>query len=431
MVSIGIYFKPLPSNPIRNVILFILSGVSFITLYIHVIGLADGNDMGCNMMQMQTETICTTFCHQYSQRNYSTNSNTKMIQTTENVNNEDILIKIQELIDNNDRLYSITSDYKIIMDILNDNSKSLMDKQIEIENVYLKSFSNKQMTSIKNNTFLQNSDKGHLLLKDTITNLESDLDSFKSNPKYLKGKKYGIILSSLTSSIIISNVLSIVIPFIFRHENILDQVYQNLLIKIGKSLTNIFFREEYNKYYRSYMEWMRKNDRDDNFIYQHSWGNNIIEIRNKLSFKEFSDHVNSCIHDELQNNLEYSKLGHTILSFINLHSDLFTISEETNERGNSFTVIYPGKYIEELLNTFSLSDISKLPMICKPVNWKLDPNSNEIINYGGYINNKNDQINYIHVSYKNKGQIQVKNTNIVNTINFIQSTPFVINLKVL
>ena len=141
MVSIGIYFKPLPSNPIRNVILFILSGVSFITLYIHVIGLADGNDMGCNMMQMQTETICTTFCHQYSQRNYSTNSNTKMIQTTENENNEDILIKIQELIDNNDRLYSIASDYKIIMDILNNsNISNLRDKQIEIENVYLKSF---------------------------------------------------------------------------------------------------------------------------------------------------------------------------------------------------------------------------------------------------------------------------------------------------
>ena len=70
------------------------------------------------------------------------------------------------------------------------------------------------MTSIKNNTFLQNTNKGHLLLKDVITNLESDLDSFKSNPKYLKGKKYGIILSSLTSSIIISNVLSVVIPFI-------------------------------------------------------------------------------------------------------------------------------------------------------------------------------------------------------------------------
>ena len=195
---------------------------------------------------------------------------------------------------------------------------------------------------------------------------------------------------------------------------------------------NIGRREEYNKYYSSYIEWKRQNENDrcTFFIFKLKNKDNIIEIRNKLSFKEFSDHVTQC-YGELQSDLEYSKLGHTILSFINLHSDLFSISEETTEKGNSFTVIYPGKYIEELLNTFSLSDISKLPMICKPINWELDPNSNEIINYGGYINNKDDKINYIHLSYKNKGRIQIENTNIVNTINFIQSTPFVINLKVL
>ena len=96
-------------------------------------------------------------------------------------------------------------------------------------------------------------------------------------------------LSSLTSSIIISNVLSVVIPFIFKHDNILDQVYQNLLIKIGKSLTNIFFREEYNKYYSSYIEWKRQNENDrcTFFIFKLKNKYNIIEIRNKLSFKEF------------------------------------------------------------------------------------------------------------------------------------------------
>ena len=91
-------------------------------------------------------------------------------------------------------------------------------------------------------------------------------------------------------------------------------MYQNLLIKIGKSLTNIFFREEYNKYYSSYIEWKRQNENDrcTFFIFKLKNKDNIIEIRNKLSFKEFSDHVTQC-YGELQSDLEYSKLGHTIL----------------------------------------------------------------------------------------------------------------------
>ena len=42
-----------------------------------------------------------------------------------------------------------------------------------------------------------------------------------------------------------------------------------------------------------------------------------------------------------------------------------------------------------------------------------------------------DETHFIHEGYKNKGQIKIENKSVINTINFMQSIPFMINKNLL
>jgi hypothetical protein len=54
-----------------------------------------------------------------------------------------------------------------------------------------------------------------------------------------------------------------------------------------------------------------------------------------------------------------------------------------------------------------------------------------LIKYGGYLKNIENRESFIHKSYKNFGFVKLINKNIINTINYIQKTEFVINKDVL
>lgn len=175
------------------------------------------------------------------------NSNANLI----NKENDEfkILMKIQELIDNNEFLYSLANrtDYKLIMNILNNDKLNLKQKQNEIENVYFTTLEMNQLSSIQNNKFF-NSGKGLWKRKNT----EEDLNTYKNTPRFWKNKKYHFIVSALESSVIISNIISIVITFIFKYQNIYDQNFQRFLIKVGKSLTKIYIKIEFANYLNLY-----------------------------------------------------------------------------------------------------------------------------------------------------------------------------------
>jgi hypothetical protein len=77
------------------------------------------------------------------------------------------------------------------------------------------------------------------------------VEAFKSSGKLLKGKEYRNCLTPPTD-IIISIILSNVIPHILKHEKVEDQSVTLLYERIGK----IFIREYYKVEYRIYKEWV-------------------------------------------------------------------------------------------------------------------------------------------------------------------------------
>ena len=288
--------------------------------------------------------------------------------TTDQVVRDKILdIEIESLIGLNEMLNSLHNreDYKLIKEVL-DKELNVKQKQVEIEKLYLTSFIDKKVNSIKHGKFIQSS-LGQLTLIHAIKALEEDLNKYKNSGKYSKGKKYSIILKSLDSSIIISNVLSIVIPFIYKHVNLLDQIYQNLIIKAGKSLTRVYIREEYSKYINNRKARTFTNNKNEKIDVSEV---SAEEMKEELSYKAFSDKLMQKIGPfssvPLGGEEDYAKLGQTLLYFMSLHSDLFTITEVRRGVNESTTVVSPGKYMSELLNSFALSDISTLPMISKP-----------------------------------------------------------------
>jgi DNA-directed RNA polymerase len=143
---------------------------------------------------------------------------------------------------------------------------------------------------------------------------------------------------------------------------------------------------------------------------------------------------------------------------LDLTTDYIKIDTITYSKNNKFTIIFPGKTIEELID-ISLMDVSMLPMICKPNEWsvtkKVKKVKNSIINlknnikkeenyenkkyefvymiskYGGYLLNNFEHNHFIHKNPINDSIIKLINEDIINTINYIQSVPFQINLNVL
>jgi hypothetical protein len=61
----------------------------------------------------------------------------------------------------------------------------------------------------------------------------------------------------------------------------------------------------------------------------------------------------------------------------------------------------------------------------------VDIKTNEITSYGGFLSNIDNKKSYIRKSNSNVGVIKLKNSNIINTINYMSSIKYIINNKVL
>jgi DNA-directed RNA polymerase len=53
------------------------------------------------------------------------------------------------------------------------------------------------------------------------------------------------------------------------------------------------------------------------------------------------------------------------------------------------------------------------------------------LEYGGYLTNINNKKHYIHKSYKNVGETKFINNDMIDTLNYLQSIPFIINTELL
>ena len=82
-------------------------------------------------------------------------------------------------------------------------------------------------------------------------------------------------------------------------------------------------------------------------------------------------------------------------------------------------------------HTFSFIDTEELPMIVKPLPWKIN-DKGVVIEYGGtYSNRKYELKHLISNTYKNPISKKMDfNQDLIDTVNKLSSTGFIINKKV-
>jgi DNA-dependent RNA polymerase-like protein len=400
-----------------------------------------------------------------NKKNYSINNYIQKRDLHNTLNVFKITDNIENLISNKKFTKNLeTTLYKSINDIIIRNDLNDIEKQFEIELIYINILKKKIDENLTNPNFL-NSNEGLKLLNKAVKELDENLNLFKT-PKFLKNKKYGWVIANLSNSLIISTTLSILIPIIYKNSNLFDQNYQNLLYKLGKNLYRNYLTEHYFNYLKIYNE--LKNDLKKNNVKNKTIDYKIIDnltnneivicIDGTQDKKEYGDFINKICFSEILDEYFYD-IGHDILQFINLTTDYIKVEAININKTNKTTVILPGENFENLLD-ISFMDISALPMICKPNDWVVSLISNQkideeikikddislnfsnkdikqiklnykIIKFGGYLKNNLEHNQFIHKNPINAGKLKLINLDIIKTINYIQSVPFIINLNVL
>jgi hypothetical protein len=395
-------------------------------------------------------------------QNYSTlvnkDKNKKFYST--NLSKIDIIIKIENLF-KNEKFKEIYSriEYKSIDNLIH-NRVDLTDseKQFEIENFYINTI-RKRIDDMIKTPKIFNTNEGFKLLNKAIKDLDDKLNELKT-PKFLNSKKYAWVFANLSNSLLISVTFSILIPLIYA-KNPLEQKYQNIIYKIGKSLYKAYLSEHYSNYLNLLNKLIKKNKdnktkKAEYILFDILTKKEIIveinDIYNKIDYQDFANKI--CFTKIVEDN--FYEIGHDIIQYLDLTTEYIKI-ENYYKEDKIFTKILPGKSIDELFD-ISFMEVSMLPMICKPNDWKVKKKYKKIKNiikfnenikidetsennnyefeyiikeYGGYLSNNYEHNHFIHKTPINASIIKIINEDIINTINYIQSVPFQINLNVL
>jgi len=333
--------------------------------------------------------------------------------------------------------------YGINISSILSSSKCEKDKQDEIENFIINDIHSKILAKTNSSDTLLW--EGLSIIKKTIDSASVAVDTLKNSKILLKGKTYLTCFTNTYTDIIISVVISNVIPHALKHEDVKKQYVTGLFKKIG-----FYLVREYNKkVYIDYKKWCTSllHVSSQNFVdidfNDHMTKERIntlllekpfriefegVEIKKSVSFNELI----KCLHTQSLTEVDYVKYGCDMVEFISEHTDLYEIFEEYESREKSYRFIgMSDESHSEILNLINNSD-NTFPMICKPADWKISLKKNgtyNIISKGGYLNNEIDS--FIHNKYKNQGDVRLENSNLINCINYLQGIEYIINKDVL
>lgn len=310
-----------------------------------------------------------------------------------------------------------------LLSILNQNVSDI-EKQKQIEKYIFNESERDLVNKLKESSGLSN-DKGLILLLKSIKDTTNAIDTFKSTKTLLKGKSYVYCFINTPTEIIISIIISMVIPHILKHDKIENQSVTQLYDKIGYMLIKEYYKIEYNKY----QQWFNNND-DKEIVYKLKLKDESISIEKGLDFNDFIDRLPYSF-----NTTDYVKYACDMVELISIHSKLFSTNEIYNddEKTSKRVLLISDETKNEILNLLSYNN-NTLPMIVSPNDWDVDIKNDgdfKIIKHGGYLQNEEERISFIHKSRKNLGQIRLDGKQVVNTINYMQKVEYVINSEVL
>jgi hypothetical protein len=331
---------------------------------------------------------------------------------------------------------------KLVLD--NDDLKT-SQKQFRLEES-LTDFWRKEIVDLfRNNQKLFRSEYGIKMIYGNIEKLDRDLQDLKKDKRSLKGKNYKNLLMLMSNPDIVSIVLCNIIPFCIKFDSVLNQNVIGLFEKVGKEIEKVFYRNEWFKYKkRNKKEWNDKTDTVLNNYYIVDIKNHEIKItdssdncgiifESKLSENDFINKLRSVIGVLTEE--DHLKLGLDLIEFISAKSSLFTVENKRVDKETLKRYILPGFNLKSHILDIITYDSDLTPMINKPESWVIEKGKKDdkfyIKKYGGFISNKNNKKHYLKKSNKHIGPSKINNLDIINTINYLSSIKYCVNINLL
>jgi DNA-dependent RNA polymerase len=299
------------------------------------------------------------------------------------------------------------------------------DKQLQIEET-LRFFWNQELQKIfEGKKSLFSNYVGINILMSSISKLDKVLNIFKEDKRYLKKKIYRNHIILAKNGIIVSIVLTNIIPHMMKYRS--NQNTATLFKQIGMELHSNLLHNEWCEYNN-----ISKKDPMLDICYSIEQNNNNYKIENGLSKKEFYIRLNDILG--IISSDDYFKLGCDLSEIISENSELFKFINVPNEDNTVQRIVVPGKKLEDQIVKLLAIDMDKLVMICEACKWEVtivDRKGFKIINYGGFLLNSTNKISFINDSYKNNGKTILDDVKIIDCINYLNSIPYTINKQVL
>lgn len=300
----------------------------------------------------------------------------------------------------NQLLNTNTSSYNAIQDVINDPSINLLNKQIKIEEILKNKLKLEIYDTITKKRNLDVNKIGMGVIFRQLTLLEEDVKMLMMRGS-MKNKGYMEIIKHADASLIISVIISKIIPFTLKYKDIDTQPITKLILDVGKAILNEI---AYNLYIK---------DLKDKVISEE------VKLKDYIKEKDLS------LEDD-----ELAKFGLDFIHFIGSRSNFVELKESYVGKELYRRYLVPKEDLTVLLENYSFIDTEELPMLIKPFPWIIK--DGKIIEYGGtYLNNKYQFKSIISNTYKNPiCQDMLLNQNLIDTVNKLSSTPFIINDKV-
>jgi len=235
------------------------------------------------------------------------------------------------------------------------------EKQLQIEET-LRFFWNQELCKLfKGKKSLFNNSIGINILMNSISKLDKVLNTIKTDKRYLKNKSYRNHIMLSENGIIVSIVLSNIIPHMMKYKS--SQNTATLFKRIGTDLHSNLLNNEWYKYANTNTK--KKKDTDHTQKnYSLEQNNNNYEFEKGLSKEEFYirlDEILGIISSD-----DYFKLGCDLADIISENSNMFKFMNVANEDNTVQRVIVPGKELDDQIVKLLAVDTEKLVMICKP-----------------------------------------------------------------
>jgi hypothetical protein len=230
------------------------------------------------------------------------------------------------------------------------------EKQLQIEET-LRFFWNQELSKVfEGKKSLFSNSIGINILMNSISKLDKVLNIIKADKRYLKNKNYRNYIMLSENGIIVSIVLSNIIPHMMKYKS--SQNTATLFKRIGMDLHSNLLNNEWYKY---------DNNKNANILHKDYYiekNNNKYYIEEGLSKEDFYKRLDDILG--IISSDDYFKLGCDLAEIVSENSNLFNFMNVANEDNTVQRVVVPGKKLDDQIVKLLAVDTEKLVMICEP-----------------------------------------------------------------